>query len=88
MTSHAANSSACEEQVASCEHVLDLADIAVQKQADVIRMLSTQNDSYRLAVEAAGPAVAAYGAWYNNKWLWIGVGFVAGAYAHRELSRP
>ena len=78
----------CEQARASCEHVLDLAVIAVDAQADVIASMSRQIDALKLANEAARPAVEAYGAWYNSPWLWMGVGFVGGAVAHRELSRP
>ena len=79
-------SNACEEQLASCEHVLSLADIAITKQAETIDAQARQIDQYRLAVETARPAVEAYGAWYNNKWLWISVGIITGAVAHKELA--
>lgn len=74
-------------QIAECEQVLTLADIAIQKQSETISALDNQNKALERALETAKPAIEEYAAWYNNRWLWVGVGFVAGVTAHRELSK-
>ena len=74
-------------QIAECEQVLPLADIAIQKQSDTITAPDNQNQALQRALETAKPAIEEYSAWYNSKWIWVGVGFVAGVTAHRELSK-
>lgn len=85
LASAAANT--CEEQLKSCEHVLTLADIAVRKQADVIELQAEQLERYRAAAEAGRAAIAEQEAWYNNKWLWLGLGVLAGGAAVNEVRR-
>jgi len=76
-----------EEQLKDCEAILIIADVAINKQSDTIAALVQQNDALKLTLETAKPAVEAYGAWHNNKWLWVFVGAISGAYVHREFSR-
>jgi chromosome segregation ATPase len=75
----------CREQVTKCEQVLELADIAINRQAETIEMLTKKNDVLERALREAQPAIDDYGAWYKNRVVWAGAGAVLGIFAYREL---
>ena len=74
----------CQEQVTECERVLELADIAINRQAETIEMLTRQNAALERALKEAEPAIDDYGAWYKSRALWAAAGFVGGALVYRE----
>lgn len=70
-----------------CEQVLDAAELAINRQAETIRVLSDQNQRLQNALTAAQPIVEQSDAWYKNQWLWFSIGVLAGGYAVNEIRR-
>lgn len=77
---------ACEnEQLAACEDVLAIADLAIKRQAETIAALSDQNVALKRALDTAAPIInAPPPPWYENKYLWLAVGVGAGAYLSKH----
>jgi hypothetical protein len=67
--------------------VLESAEDAISSQARTIEVLTAQNEKLKAALEAGMPIIEQSDAWYNSRWLWFGVGFVAGGLVVREARR-
>lgn len=75
-----AQTNSCEKLLRSCDSAVNYLENTVGNQEDVIQkqqeLLTNQlNQINRLKDKA----------WYENKWLWFGAGFVVGGYFAHEI---
>lgn len=80
--------SASEARQAECDMLLDSADLIINKQADVISMLTDQNAGFRKAVEEGRGELERRDSWTSSPWLYAGMGLIAGVFMYRELRQP
>lgn len=68
----------CAEKVRACEEGLVLADLVIQKQAEVLRAQEVQLNELDEALLKSHQELESKDAWYKSNVLWLAVGIVSG----------
>jgi hypothetical protein len=88
MMTQAAESNSCSsqveflrQQVKDCEHVIDAAEIAINKQSNYITEQEQQNQRLMRALDSQTSALASASVWYKQPSIVAPAAFIAGALA-------